>query len=251
MLLAQKAWTEGGLALVLYCARLVDEMAVVMDQASRARAALLLGVLTPIAKSWPSEFCLEANKLAIQVLGGYGYARDHPVERLYRDNRLNHIHEGAYGIQGLDLLGRKVAQDRGAGLAALLSRIGQAAVVAGGFPALAGFAAALATSARRFESVTRTLLQAAADGRVEVAMANATLYLEALGHLTVAWRWLESARVALHALESCSAGDEDFYRGKLAACSYFFRYELPRTEPMLSLLESLDDTTVALQESWL
>ncbi len=251
MLLAQKAWTEGGLALVLYCARLVDEMAVAADEASRARASLLLELLTPIAKSWPSEFCLEANKLAIQVFGGYGYARDHPVERLYRDNRLNHIHEGAHGIQALDLLGRRVAQDGGAGFAELVARIGQTAAAAGRIPKLARFAGALSGSAGRFESVTRTLLGAAADGRVEVAMANATLYLEALGHVAVAWRWLESARVALHALEGLSGGDVDFYQGKLAACGYFFRYELPRTEPLLSLLESLDDTTVTLRETWL
>jgi butyryl-CoA dehydrogenase len=226
-------------------------MAVATDDASRARAGQLLELLTPVAKSWPSEFCLEANKLAIQVLGGYGYTRDHPVERLYRDNRLNHIHEGAYGIHGLDLLGRKAGQQGGAALAELSARILRTACDAGTVPALAPFARSLETTTRRVEAVTRVLLAAAGDGRAELALANATLYLEVLGHLTVAWRWLDATRVALRALEDSSASDADFYQGKLAACRYFFLYELPRTEPLLALLESLDDTTVSLREAWL
>ena len=114
MLLAQKAYSEGALALELYCARLVDEAHTGAPE-SAAAARLLLEVLTPIAKSWPSEWCLEANSLAIQVLGGYGYTRDFPVEQYWRDNRLNMIHEGTHGIQALDLLGRKVVMQDGAG----------------------------------------------------------------------------------------------------------------------------------------
>ncbi|MEO8835577.1 MAG: acyl-CoA dehydrogenase family protein, partial [Caldimonas sp.] len=118
MLLAQKSYCEGALALEFYCARLVDELHT-GDEAARARSHLLLEVLTPIAKSWPSEWCLEANSLAIQVLGGYGYTRDFPVEQYWRDNRLNMIHEGTHGIQALDLLGRKVVMNGGAGLVLL------------------------------------------------------------------------------------------------------------------------------------
>ena len=119
MLLAQKAYVEGALALNLYCARLVDEQKTADSEAARVEAGQLLDMLTPIAKSWPSQWCLEANSLAIQVHGGYGYTRDYPVEQFYRDNRLNPIHEGTHGIQGLDLLGRKVTQQDGAGLALL------------------------------------------------------------------------------------------------------------------------------------
>ena len=78
-----------------------------------------------IAKSWPSEYCLEANKHAIQILGGYGYTREYPVERMYRDNRLNHIHEGTHAIHGIDMLGRKVKMHDGAALKVLLLEIGK------------------------------------------------------------------------------------------------------------------------------
>ena len=126
MLLAQKAYVEGGLALVLYCARLVDDQRQRPSPTRRPRSAtLLLDILTPIAKSWPSQWCLEANSLAIQVHGGYGYTREYDVEQHYRDNRLNPIHEGTHGIQSLDLLGRKVIQRDGALLAELGDAIGR------------------------------------------------------------------------------------------------------------------------------
>jgi butyryl-CoA dehydrogenase len=246
MLLAQKAWVEGGLGLVLYCARLVDERATEADPARREADGLLLELLTPIAKSWPSEFCLEANKLAIQVLGGYGYTRDYPVERLYRDNRLNHIHEGAYGIHGLDLLGRKAALQDGAALRELGVRIAATIDRAGHLPVLAPLARSLAAALEDAAATTRTLLEAAGRGRVELALANATLYLEALGHVVVAWRWLEQAHTAALALESADGEERSFYRGKLAACRYFFRYELPRTGPLWALLRELDDTTTTI-----
>ena len=111
MLLAQKSYVEGAFALGLYCWMLVDEERT-STGADRDRAHLLLEVLTPIAKSWPSQWCLEANSLAIQVHGGYGYTKEFDVEQCYRDNRLNAIHEGTHGIHGLDLLGRKVVMAR-------------------------------------------------------------------------------------------------------------------------------------------
>ena len=122
MLLAQKSYCEGALALELYCSRLVDELHT-GEPAAASEAGLLLEMLTPIAKSWPSEWCLEANSLAIQVLGGYGYTRDFPVEQYWRDNRLNMIHEGTHGIQGLDLLGRKVVMQEGRGFTLLAERM--------------------------------------------------------------------------------------------------------------------------------
>ena len=122
MLLAQKSYVEGAFGLLLYCAKLVDDELTLESETERADAHLLLELLTPIAKSWPSQWCLEANSLAIQVHGGYGYARDYEVEQHYRDNRLNPIHEGTHGIQALDLLGRKVTMQGGRAVGLLAAR---------------------------------------------------------------------------------------------------------------------------------
>ena len=242
MLLAQKSYVEGALALVLYCGRLLDEERTAPTDDERARAHLLLDTLTPIAKSWPSQWCLEANNLAIQVHGGYGYTREYDVEQHYRDNRLNPIHEGTHGIQALDLLGRKVVAGGGAGLAALASAIGETcerADVAGG--EAAAYAAALRATVGRIGAVTAALW---GSGDVRLALANASVYLEAVGHTVVAWLWLEQ-------LLAAAGGEGDFYDGKRAAAAYFFGWELPRTGPQLDLLERLDRTTLDTRPEWL
>nr|WP_297350302.1 acyl-CoA dehydrogenase [uncultured Caldimonas sp.] len=240
MLLAQKAYCEGALALELYCARLVDEQHTGETQAA-AEAALLLEVLTPIAKSWPSEWCLEANSLAIQVHGGYGYTRDFPVEQYWRDNRLNMIHEGTHGIQGLDLLGRKVVMEGGKGLSLLAARMNHTIEQAMQHAELAGHANALA---KALAHVGRATKAAWATGNPTEALANATPYLQAFGHTVLAWIWLD---VAL-----CAAQKEqnDFAKGKLAAATYFFHYELPRIAPWLAVVESRDATCRNMQEAW-
>jgi alkylation response protein AidB-like acyl-CoA dehydrogenase len=237
MLLAQKSYVEGALALVLYCGRLVDEVATAESAEDRATADLLLGMLTPIAKSWPSQWCLAANDLAIQVHGGYGYTRDYAVEQFYRDNRLNPIHEGTHGIQALDLLGRKVVLDGGRGLELLASRMratAARAADAGGEAATYG-----AQLDGRIDDLRRVTATLWGSGDPEQALANATVYLEATGHLVVAWLWLE---------QLLAVGDSTgaFYDGKRAAARYFFRYELPTIGPRLDLLESLDRTTLDL-----
>jgi alkylation response protein AidB-like acyl-CoA dehydrogenase len=245
LLLAQKASVEGSLALCLFCARLVDELRVTTGT-EQARLSLLLDVLTPIAKSWPSEFCLEANKHAIQVLGGHGYTRDHPVERLYRDNRLNAIHEGTHGIQGIDLLGRKVTLADGAGLLQLMSRIREAAQAAEVFPALRNHSEALRSACVKAEAVTRALVDCSRGGRRNLALANATLYLDMMGHIVIAWMWLWQARVAAGALERAGEVDRAFYAGKINACRYFYRYELPKVDAQADLLMQLDDTCLTM-----
>jgi butyryl-CoA dehydrogenase len=248
LLLAQKAAVEGALALLLYAARLVDTIRLETDEARRREAELLLDLITPIAKSWPSEFCLEANKHAIQVLGGYGYTRDYPVERLYRDNRLNPIHEGTHGIQAIDLLGRKVAQAGGAGMRALAAHIMQDIAEANSEDPLRGHAAELAAHLSEAVATTGKLAGALADNP-RLALANATLYLDMLGHLTIAWMWLRQATVAVRKLRS-NEGDADFLKGKLVACRYFLSYELPKTRVQRALLDGLDDTTLTMRPEW-
>lgn len=242
MLLAQKAYVEGGLALTLYCARCVDEEKTASEEHARANATLLLDILTPIAKSWPSQWCLEANNLAIQVHGGYGYTREYNVEQFYRDNRLNPIHEGTHGIQGLDLLGRKVVMRDGAALALLSEKV-RATITQSGTTELSELGGALLQRWQRLLDVTTQLHQ---SGDVNTTLANASLYLEAFGHIVVSWIWLSQALFALETEQN----DHDFYAGKLQACRWFFRYELPKVDAQLALLASLDTTTLTMQDNW-
>ncbi|WP_433695137.1 acyl-CoA dehydrogenase [Paraburkholderia phenoliruptrix] len=247
MLLAQKSYAEGALALNLYCAKLCDE-----ERAGRDDAVLLLDLLTPIAKSWPSQWCLEGNSLAIQVHGGYGYTREYNVEQFYRDNRLNPIHEGTYGIQALDLLGRKVVMKNGAALSAFLAamRTTMRRAHDHGDRQMADYARALDRAAVRLADVTRELWSVA-DPRL--TLANASLYLEAFGHIVMSWIWLEQALAASDALAragAASVADEPFYRGKLAAAAYFFYWELPRVFVQLDLLGTLDRLALDMQDAW-
>jgi butyryl-CoA dehydrogenase/acyl-CoA dehydrogenase len=243
MLLAQKAYAEGGLALNLYCARLIDEMTVATDADVKERKHLLLEILTPIAKSWPSQWCLAANDLAIQVHGGYGYTREFKPEQFYRDNRLNMIHEGTHGIQGLDLLGRKVVMQGGAAYTLLYETISTTIKTAhdGVDKTITDYAQQLQAALDRLSQVTQTLWGC---GDPTVTLANASLYLEAFGHIVLAWIWLDKALAV-------GSSEGDFYQGKRAAVQYFFNYELPRVYPQLSLLESLDRTTLDVQDAWL
>ena len=248
------------MGLVLYCARLVDDLGAASDTAASQRTSLLLELLTPVAKSWPAEHCLEANKLAIQVAGGAGYTRDLPLERLYRDNRLNHIHEGTYGIHGLDLLGRKLRMSGGQALRVFVDEVQRtirAALVA---HELRWECRALAAAIHALTATTRRLLDTLEAGETELALSNATVYLDAFGTIAVAWRWLAQAQAAQRRLGAGSvaaAGDgqpgstrnsDGFHRGKLAACRFFFRHDLPRARAQLTLLASLDDTALNIGE---
>ena len=233
MLLAQKAYCEGGLALALYCARLVDELHT--GEATAAQeAALLLEMLTPIAKSWPSEWCLEANSLAIQIHGGYGYTRDYPVEQYWRDQRLNMIHEGTHGIQALDLLGRKVVMNGGAGLKLLATRISATLERAGHVDGLATPANALAAALQRLGAATKSTWS---TGVPEEALANATPYLQAFGHVVLAWIWLDVSLATTHP-------------GRHAAMRYFFAHELPKIDAWLGVVARRDDTCRTMQAGW-
>ena len=241
MLMAQKAAVEGAHFLCTYCAVLVDRLKVAASDAERERIGLILDILTPVAKSWPAEHCLEANKWAIQVLGGYGYTRDHPVERFYRDNRLNHIHEGTLGIQGIDLLGRKVRMQDGAAFAALEREVLRTIGAAEADEELAPNAAALHRRWEQLRKVTDTLI---AEHHLERALANATAYLEAFGTIVVAWLWLQQALTARRLLEDRAGAD--FLEGKLAACHYHFRYTLPDAATRLALVESMDQLCLSV-----
>jgi alkylation response protein AidB-like acyl-CoA dehydrogenase len=251
MLLAQKAICEGGLALALYAALQVDRARHDPDPVARRGAALLLDLLTPVVKAFGSDQALRANDLAIQVLGGAGYTRDHPVEQHWRDNRLNPIHEGTNGIQAIDLLGRKVLRGGGPGLALWLAIARQSVEEARGVPNLEGFAVALAEALDALERASAALRRAAAEQGLGRALANASFLLDLLGHTMLAWIWLWQAMAASRGRSGGKARNEALARGKLAACRYVFTCELPRALPLAGLLADSDCTFLDLDPSWL
>ena len=236
MLLAQKAYTEGALALCLYCAKLVDEH-------DDAEAQALLGLLTAVVKSWPSEYGIAANDLAIQVHGGYGYTRDFDVEQLYRDNRLNPIHEGTTGIQAIDLLGRKILRGDGAGLAAAERRIARTVATAMGVSQLAAHARALAAHWTRIKGTIDALRARPGTS----AFDNATHFLRAFAHVIVGWLWLDQGLIADRA-RAQTATASAFYAGKLRACRYFFECELPHADAWLAIVQSGNDLAAGAPE---
>ncbi|PZP01955.1 MULTISPECIES: acyl-CoA dehydrogenase [unclassified Pseudomonas] len=250
MLLTQKAYVEGAFDLGLYAARLFDDTTTLADAAERQQAHELLDLLTPIVKSWPSEFCLKANELAIQILGGHGYTREYPVEQYYRDNRLNPIHEGTHGIQSLDLLGRKLAQNGGAGLKRLVRLIAETGERARAHQSLDALRLPLEQLVTRLQNVTLGLLGDLASGKVTGTLANSALYLKAFGHAVIGWRWLEQAIRAEEGLAQAVAADRDFYLGKLQAARYFLTWEVPGCQHELALLEARDDTCLSMQDAW-
>ncbi|MBP6646838.1 MAG: acyl-CoA dehydrogenase, partial [Burkholderiaceae bacterium] len=241
MLLAQKSYCEGALALELYCARLVDEQHTA-DATTADDARLLLEVLTPIAKSWPSEWCLEANSLAIQIHGGYGYTRDFPVEQYWRDNRLNMIHEGTHGIQAADLLGRKVRMEGGKGMHLLAARMQATARRASAVPHLQAHADALLQA---LSDVGKATQAAWATSDPTEALANAVPYMQAFGHTVIAWIWLDVAESMKPSNDAKTIAMND---GRIAGTRFFFQYELPKIGAWLSVVKSRDMTCAHLSE---
>jgi butyryl-CoA dehydrogenase len=250
MLLTQKAYVEGAFDLGLYAARLFDDTTTLEGEAERKQAHELLDLLTPIVKSWPSEFCLKANELAIQILGGHGYTREYPVEQYYRDNRLNPIHEGTHGIQSLDLLGRKLAQNGGAGLKQLIRLIASTAERAQAHESLTPLREPLEKLVARLQTVTIGLLTDLAQGKVNSSLANSALYLKVFGHTVIGWRWLEQAIRAQEGLAKGNVADESFYKGKLQAARYFLTWEVPGCHHELAILEARDDVCLGMRDEW-
>lgn len=250
MLLTQKAYAEGSLALCLYASTLVEDSHTAESDSERKAAAELLDLLTPMVKSWPSKYALIASDLGIQVLGGAGYTREYLLEQLYRDNRLNPIHEGTEGIQGLDLLGRKLGPKGGDGYAEFLRRIQVTLDQAAGLEACGPLASQLTQALTTLKSVTSDLQeQLAADP--DHGLSNATAYLDMFGKVVVGWIWLKQAMVAEKALAAGASGSEEaFYQGKVHAARYFMNWELAPLQGYAQLLRNGNRDNLDMQNDW-
>ncbi|OTG79483.1 acyl-CoA dehydrogenase [Acinetobacter sp. ANC 5054] len=246
MLLAQKSYVEGSLALCLFAARLIDEH----QAGGNEDSAILLDLITPVVKSFPSAYGPKANDLAIQVLGGAGYTREYPLEQCYRDNRLNPIHEGTFGIQSLDLLGRKLWQHNRKGLNLLMQRI-QNTLDVSRDDRIQPLAQRFQQHLQTVQNTTNILGKALMQGQVDEALANSALYLDMMGRLIIAWLWLDMANKAVNKFSASNhVEDQNFMAGKLQAAQYFIRWELPEIEHQAKLLVNFDETCLDMQQDW-
>jgi Acetyl-CoA dehydrogenase C-terminal like/Acyl-CoA dehydrogenase, C-terminal domain len=243
MLLRQKAIVEGALSLLAACGRLADLAAHAESEADRSRCALLLDLLTPVAKTFPAEKGFESNVLAVQVHGGYGYTSEYLPEAWMRDQKLNSLHEGTSGIQALDLLGRKVLGTGGASLRALAAQVMEDCELPGVDPERAAqLQGALAT-------IGETTLHIGSLGDRDAMMRHSADYMELFSIAAVAWQWLRQAAAASEGLKRDPASS-DFYQGKLAAARYWFATEVPRIDQLCALCRSPDDSYSAMRPEW-
>jgi butyryl-CoA dehydrogenase len=251
MLLTQKAYAEGAYALCLLGSQLSDDEKTAPTEEERKHAGLLLDFLTPIIKTWPSEYGPKANYLAIQVLGGHGYINEHPVEMFYRDNRLNPIHEGTTGIQSLDLIARKVPMKNFSGYGSMLTEILDTVDIASDNPDLLIYAQELNEAIDILKDVTNTIMHTSQSNNLDLVFSNSVAYLDLFGHIVISWLWLKQGIVAANALaKKPHASDEKFYRGKMQALQFFFRSELPKIYRWASLVKNIDSTSYDMQADW-
>ncbi len=249
MLLRQKAIVEGGLALVATTARYSDVADHGATPEERHRAALLLDMLTPVAKSFPAERGFESNALAVQVHGGYGYTSEYLPEAWLRDQKLNSIHEGTTGIQSMDLLGRKVVAEGGAPLRFLREEIERSVARASRAGVPAAWGAALEAALSDVEATTMQLGALGMGGDAEGMMRHSVDYLELFSIVIVAWQWLRQAAVAREGLAR-GGHDADFYEGKLCTAQYWIATELPRVAALAALCRSGEDSYARMRGEW-
>ncbi len=244
MLLFQRAVVEGSLSLILQCCMYADLDRQRRDEAGD-RYALLLDILTPVAKTYPSETGIISVSQGLQILGGYGYCQEFPLEQYYRDIRIHTIHEGTTGIQAMDLLGRKVLYKEGKALKIYIEELQASINSAALISELKPYSDRLKEAVEVIRKVTMGRIEVAMKGNTEAFLADATLYLEMFGLVTIAWQWLIQGTVAQKALESdCSATDKEFYQGKFHTMKYFFHYELPKIQGLASRLMEEDSLTL-------
>jgi butyryl-CoA dehydrogenase len=247
MLLFQRSVVEGSLALLIQCGKYAD-LAGVLTGEEREKNELLLDLLTPVAKSYPSEMGLLSISAGLQCLGGSGYCDDYPLEQCYRDARIHPIHEGTTGIHGLDLLGRKVMMKGGKAYRLFLEEVQGTILEAEKFEELESYAQKLKQSLEMLQEVTAHLMEVGKKETPELFLADATLYLEFFGIVSVAWQWLVQATAVVKVLRNSVEGVEaNFYKGKFVTFRYFFEYELPKIQGLAKRLMNSDGLTVEIK----
>jgi hypothetical protein len=240
MLMLQKAFVEGALSLVVECLKWYDLEKISYGE-EKEKANLILELLTPIVKTYPSEYGIISTSNAIQVLGGYGFTMDFNAQQYYRDIRIMSIYEGTTGIQSIDLLGRKVPMKNGAAVFHLMDEMTRTADSASTFPALKKYADELRNAMGRMGQVLGHLQQFTTAGKMEQYMSDANLFMELASLTVVSWQWLKQGIVAQQKL---AESNDDFYHSKMETMKFYYRYELPKTIALATSLMNSDAVTI-------
>lgn len=246
MLLLQKAIYEGALSLVNQTA-LYHDLEIVSEGEAHEKYYLLLELLTPMAKTYPSEKCREAVDNGLQVLGGYGYCTDFVLQQYLRDIRIMAIYEGTTGIQSQDLLGRKVTMQKGKALEYLAAEVQKDIQAARTYDELKPYAAQLGQKMELVQKVLQQLMPFALKGQYERYLSDATVFMEMMSTVTVGWQWLKMATAAKQALVT---GDETytaaFYESKVHTMRFYYKYELSKADSLAQIM--MDETVLTILE---
>jgi butyryl-CoA dehydrogenase len=245
MLLQQKCFVEGALCLVVECLKWYD-LHTVLEGEEREKAFLLLELLTPIVKTYPSETGIRSVSNALQVFGGYGFTMDFDAQQYYRDIRIMSIYEGTTGIQSMDLLGRKIPMQSGKALGHLADEIRHTIAEAKAIPALASYAAACEESMGRMQQVLAHLQVFAQKGDTEAYLADANLFMELGSLVVIGWQWLKQGVISQRALAGVDESRKpmSFYHSKTETMRYFFKYELPSVHALAKSIMHPDMPTL-------
>ena len=245
MLLLQKAIVEGSLSLVMLASKYQDIVATATSKEEKEKYHLLLEMIIPIVKTYPSEAGSESVDNGLQVLGGYGFCTDFTLQQYYRDIRISALYEGTTGIQSQDLLGRKVTMHNGKGLELLAAEIMQTIMVASKDEELKVYAAVLGDKLKLSQKVIGKLMPFALKGNYERYLSDANLFMEYMSIVVLGWLWLD---MAIDAKKEVSNADrkysETFYESKIHTMKFYFKYEVPKTNSLAESLMSDEVVTI-------
>jgi alkylation response protein AidB-like acyl-CoA dehydrogenase len=250
MLFFQKAVNEAALSLIFECAKLQDLMHV-QTGAEKDAARLLLEILIPVCKTYPAEYGCQAISAGLQTLGGAGFCYDFPLQQYYRDARIMPIYEGTTGIQSLDLLGRKITMENGQAVAVFLDAAGKTIQQATAHETLAPYAERLNVMLTQLQTVIQQLMGVAKTGDKERFLSDATLFMEYFSLITIGWQWLKMGVVSAEALSTAQGDEAAFHRSKIHTLRFYFHYELPKTQGLVSRLMETEYLTLPMEEELL
>lgn len=244
MLFFQKAITEGSLSLTIECAKYID-LKETSEGEEKENNHLLLELLTPMVKTYPTEMGIQSVSAGVQCLGGYGYCVDFPLEQLYRDIRITTLYEGTTGIQSMDLLGRKMTMHNGKAAKLLFGEIMKTLAEANDYEQSKRHAATLSSVLGEYQAVMTKLMGIAASGKVEEFLSDANLFMELSGNIVIGWQWIKQGIAAEKALND-APDNAGFYESKIKTMDFYFAYEIPKTKGLMKRL--LDDENITIKE---